>query len=81
MSRILEEMIKESEYKLTQFESSSIDAIEQNIIKKNDKIYIKCLVRDKEVRLTLEEIVRQLYLYKLILSFFIRTILLQKKLL
>lgn len=33
MSRILEEMIKESEYKLTQFQSSSIDAIEQNIIK------------------------------------------------
>ncbi len=31
-------MIKESEYKLTQFQSSSIDAIEQNIIKKNDKI-------------------------------------------
>lgn len=66
MSRILEEIINESEYKLTQFQSSSIDAIEQNIIKKNDKIYIKCLVRDKEVRLTPEEIVRQLYLYKLI---------------
>ena len=40
MSRILEEIINESEYKLTQFQSSSIDAIEQNIIKKNDKIYI-----------------------------------------
>ena len=34
MSKILEEMIKESEYKLTQFQSSSIDAIEQNIYKK-----------------------------------------------
>lgn len=66
MSRILEEMIKKSEYKLTQFHGSSIDAIEQNIQLKNDKIYIKCLVRDKEVRLTPEEIVRQLYLYKLI---------------
>ncbi len=66
MSRILEEMIKKSEYKLTQFQGSSIDAIEQNIQLKNDKIYIKCLVRDKEVRLTPEEIVRQLYLYKLI---------------
>lgn len=66
MSRILEEIIKESEYKLTQFQSSAIDAIERNISKKNDKIYVKCLVRNKDVRLTPEEIVRQLYLYKLI---------------
>ena len=34
ISKILEEIIKESEYKLTQFQSSSIDAIEQNIYKK-----------------------------------------------
>lgn len=34
MSRILEEMIRKSEYKLTQFQGSSIDAIEQNIIEK-----------------------------------------------
>nr|WP_300813760.1 hypothetical protein [uncultured Acetatifactor sp.] len=60
MSRILEEMIKKSEYKLTQFQGSSIDAIEQNIQLKNDKIYIKCLVRDKEVRLTPEEIIVEL---------------------
>ncbi len=60
MSRILEEMIKKSEYKLTQFQGSSIDAIEQNIVYKNDKIYIKCLVRDKEVRLTPEEIIVEL---------------------
>ena len=60
MSKILEEIIKESEYKLTQFQGSSIDAIEQNIQLKNDKIYIKCLVRDKEVRLTPEEIIVEL---------------------
>lgn len=46
MSRILEEIIKESEYKLTQFQSSAIDAVEQNIVKKNDKIYVKCFVRE-----------------------------------
>ncbi len=69
MSRILEEIIKESEYKLTQFQNSAIDAIERNISKKNDKIYVKCLVRNKDVRLTPEEIVRQLYLYKLIYEY------------
>lgn len=66
MSNILSDIIKESEYKLTQFQQSAITAIEQNIVQKNDKIYIKCLVRNKEVRLAPEEIVRQLYIYKLI---------------
>lgn len=65
MSNILSDIIKESEYKLTQFKQSAITAIEQNIVQKNDKIYIKCLVRNKEVRLTPEEIVRQLYIHKL----------------
>ena len=40
MSRILEEIIKESEYKLAQFQDSAIDAIEQNIRKKYRKCFI-----------------------------------------
>ena len=66
MGRILEEIIKDSEYKLIQFQSSAIDDIEKNITRKNDKIYIRCLVRGKDVKLTPEEIVRQLYIHKLI---------------
>lgn len=66
MCRILTDIIKKSDYKLTQFDDSAIDAIEQNIVKRNDKVYIKCLVRNKDVKLTPEEIVRQLYIYKLV---------------
>ncbi|MCM1537786.1 MAG: hypothetical protein NC254_05265 [bacterium] len=58
MSKILAEIIKKSEYKLTQFSDSMIDAIAQNIVKKNDQVYIECLVRNKDVKLTPEEIVR-----------------------
>ena len=66
MSRILADIIKKSDYKLTQFDDSTVDAIEQNIVEKNGKVYIKCLVRNKDVKLTPEEIVRQLYIYKLV---------------
>ena len=66
MSRILADIIKKSDYKLTQFDNSTVDAIEQNIVEKNGKVYIKCLVRNKDVKLTPEEIVRQLYIYKLV---------------
>ena len=38
MSRILADIIKKSDYKLTQFDDSAVDAIEQNIVKKNDKV-------------------------------------------
>lgn len=66
MSGILADIIKKSDYKLTQFDDSVVDAIEQNIVEKNGKVYIKCLVRNKDVKLTPEEIVRQLYIYKLV---------------
>ena len=66
MRNILAAIIKESDYKLTQFSDSAINAIEQNIVEKDGKLYIKCLVRKKDVRLTPEEIVRQLYIDKLI---------------
>lgn len=66
MKEVLYSIVKESDYKLTQFDDNTINAIEQNIVKKDDKTYIKCLVRNKDVKLTPEEIVRQLYIYKLI---------------
>lgn len=45
MSGILADIIEKSDYKLTQFDDSAVDAIEQNIVEKNGKVYIKCLVR------------------------------------
>lgn len=66
MSHILASIIKESNYKLTQFSDEAINAIEDNIILKNGKTYVKCLVRNKDILLKPEEIVRQLYIYKLV---------------
>ena len=66
MSQILVSIIKESNYKLTQFSEEAINAIENNIVIKNGKTYVKCLVRNKDILLKPEEIVRQLYIYKLV---------------
>ncbi len=61
----LTEILKDSNYKLTQFSEEKIKAIEENIFTKRsgdkDIPYFNCLVRKKEIRLTPEEIVRQLY--------------------
>jgi len=53
-------------YDLTIFSSDSIDRIEQNIFEKNDKYFIKYLIRNKDIQIKPEEAVRQLMLDKLI---------------
>jgi len=62
---ILAEILKDSNFKLTQFSADKIKALEENIIIKDSKDksvpYINCLVRKKEIKLTPEEAVRQLY--------------------
>ncbi|MCX7068956.1 MAG: type I restriction enzyme HsdR N-terminal domain-containing protein [Methylococcales bacterium] len=69
----LTELLKDSAYKLTQFTPVQIHALENSIIIKQirDKAtpYIVCLVRGKEIKLTPEEVVRQLYLMVLIDDF------------
>jgi type I restriction enzyme M protein len=62
----LSDILKDSEYKLSQFKPEEINWLEQTIFLKSstmgDLPYIKCLVRGKDIRLTPEEAVRQLYL-------------------
>ncbi len=63
--------IEESNYKLEQFNENELKSVEKLVSKKtNDKneevFYISCQIRNKEVRLTGEELVRQLYIYKLL---------------
>lgn len=60
---ILSEILKDSNYKLTQFSQEQIQSLEQSITKKDNKPghYTVCLVRKKEIKLTPEEAVRQLY--------------------
>ncbi|MGI5172431.1 N-6 DNA methylase [Treponema sp. OMZ 840] len=71
MSNILSKIISDSNYKLEQFSDTEIEAVEKMIIRKPNKkgedvLYVHCQIRDKEIRLTDEELVRQLYIYKLI---------------
>jgi len=66
----LAEILKDSNYKLTQFNLVEIQNLEKKIIVKEvrgkETPYINCLVRKKEIKLTPEEAVRQLYLQVLI---------------
>jgi type I restriction enzyme M protein len=70
-------ILKDSDYKLSlflpeqsQFLPEQIAALETRITSKEDKkgqtvFYVTCLVRKKEIKLTPEEVVRQLFLNKL----------------
>lgn len=66
----LNDIFKNSNYDNTQFTDTEKQALESRIIIKTvkgaDVPYITCLIRKKEIRLTPEEAVRQLFLDKLI---------------
>ena len=66
----LREILKDSDYKLDLFSQEAIIKLEKRILSKDSKnggsYYAPCLIRAKEVKLSPEEIVRQLYLDKLL---------------
>jgi len=61
----LADILKDSNYRLTQFSQDKIDLLEKSIVERVTRgikvPYFKCLVRKKEIKLTPEEVVRQLY--------------------
>ncbi|MCL2074304.1 MAG: N-6 DNA methylase [Marinilabiliaceae bacterium] len=64
---LLQDILKGTDYQQSQFNLLQIDEFEKRIILKTDINgkdipYIQCLVRKKEIRLTPEEAVRQLYI-------------------
>ena len=59
-------ILKDSKYNLSIFEPEEIEALENRILTKNGKPYVVCLIREKEIQLKPEEVVRQLYASKLI---------------
>ena len=67
---ILLNILKDSKYGLTLFENNEIDELEGQIIEKDiggqKKYFINCIIRDREILLKPEEIVRQLYTKRLI---------------
>ncbi len=64
------DILKDSDYNLTQFNQQQINRLEKGIDVKEaggkETPYIKCLVRGRDIKLTPEEAVRQLYLMVLI---------------
>jgi type I restriction enzyme M protein len=66
----LADLLKDSPYKLTQFSKKSIQKIEEKIdwrdIGEKKVPYFSCLQRQKPIRLTPEEVVRQLFLWKMV---------------
>lgn len=66
---ILSDILKDTNYKLTQFSQEQILKLEGSINLKDskgkDSAYVTCLVRKKEIKLTPEEAVRQLYVLTL----------------
>jgi len=62
----LADILKDSNYKLSQFKPEEVDWLEKSIFVKRtrnrDTPYIKCLVRNKDIQLKPEEAIRQLYL-------------------
>lgn len=67
---ILNEVLKNTNYDVSLFSKEARKHIEDAIVTKTirgkESPFIKCLKRDKEIVLKPEEVVRQLYLYKLI---------------
>lgn len=62
----LQAILKDTDYKLTQFSQDKISRLEESAFFKEARgtqaLYTKCLIRQKDIKLTPEEIVRQLYL-------------------
>jgi len=67
---IIQEILKDSKYHLALFSSEEIDALRHKIfiktIRKKETPVVSCIIRDKDIQLKPEEIVRQLYATRLI---------------
>lgn len=69
----LADILKDSDFKHGLFSQHEEDAILSNVyskeVKRGTQFYIKCAIRNKEIKLTPEEVVRQLYINQLFLNY------------
>jgi len=67
---VIQAILKDSNYHLSLFSANEIDALRKKVfIKKTrgkETLFVKCIVREKDIQLKPEEIVRQLYAERLI---------------
>src|SRR2546422_1786724 len=68
MSMTFAEILSDAkaQHSLTLFEAAAIQAVEATLVQRNGRPYLKCQVRGKEVHAKPEEIVRQLWIYRLV---------------
>lgn len=71
---LIHEILKDTSYGVTIFSDDEINAVENMVIRRQDKLdtakyYIKCQIRGKEILAKPEEIIRQLYIYRLIKTY------------
>lgn len=59
-------ILKDTRYNLSIFTPEEITRLEKKIIEKKGKPYVECIIREKEIQLKPEEVVRQLYTSKLL---------------
>lgn len=62
----INEILKNSNYNDTQFTEEEISQFENTIYYEDETPYIECIIREKTIKLTPEETVRQLFINKLI---------------
>ncbi len=62
----IQEVLNDSNYGLDIFSEEEIQSLEDSVFDKKGKPYINCVVRNKDIKLTPEEIARQLYAKRLI---------------
>lgn len=67
INQILDDLGRDALVEL--FGLAVVGAVEANLIEKNSKPYVRCLVRKKEVQAKREELVRQLWLYRLMFHY------------
>ena len=65
------DILKDTSYRTQQFLGEAIDRLNSKIVEKEDKngrryATVECLVRKKDIRLNPEEIIRQLFIDKLV---------------
>ena len=67
---IIQTVLKDSRHSLALFRGAEINALRNRIstrtVREKDAYFVKCVIREKEIRLNPEEVVRQLYAARLI---------------
>jgi type I restriction enzyme M protein len=61
--------ISKTSSSLSLFNAKTIRAVEAGLLEKNSKFYLKCPLRGKEIQVKPEEIVRQLWIQRLVLDY------------